>query len=69
MRGRVVGKSTNTYEVWVADSGTSVSIVPINIAERNGIGTQLTILGQTNIWIKFSTMKKAQEISALVCQE
>ena len=32
-------------------------------------GTQLTILGHTNIWIKFITMKKAQEISARVCQE
>ena len=69
----------------VADSGTSVSIIPVNIAKRNGIkwrrvnpdepnysgitGTQPNILGQTNIWIKFTTMKKAQEISALVCQE
>ena len=65
MRLRVLGNSTNTYEVWVADSGTLVSMIPINIAKRNGIkwrpaepdepnctevtGTQLTILGQTNI--------------------
>lgn len=84
MKGRVLGKSTNKYETWVAYTGTSVSFIPINIAKRNGIkwrpldqdepnyrgvlGTQLTILGQTNIWIKFSTLKKAQEISALVCQ-
>ena len=85
MRGRVLGKATNKYEVFVADSGTSVSIIPVNIAKRNGIkkgpvnpdepnhsgvtGTQLTVLGQTNIWIKLSTVKKTQEISALVCQE
>ena len=86
MKGRVLGKSTNKYETWVADSGTSVSIIPINIAnKRNGIswrtldpdepnysgitGNQLSILGQTNIMVKFSTIKKAQEISALVCKE
>ena len=60
-----MSKSTNKYETWVADSGTSVSIILINIAKRNGIklrplnpdelnysgvtGTELTILGQTNI--------------------
>ena len=32
-------------------------------------GTKLTILGQTNIWVKFNTLKKAQEILALVCKE
>ena len=37
MRGRVLGKSTNKYEVWVADSGTSISIIPVNITKRNGI--------------------------------
>ena len=31
MRGRVLGKSTNTYETWVADSGIQVSIIPINL--------------------------------------
>ena len=85
MRGRVLGKATKKYEIFVADCGTSVSIIPMNIAKRNGIkwrpvdpdepnysgvtGTQRTILGQTNKWIKFTTMKKTQEISALVCQE
>ena len=85
MRGRVFEKSNNTYEIWVANSGTSVSIIPINIAKKNSIkwrpndpdkpnyssvnGTQLTILGQTNIWIQFRTMKTAQEISVLECQE
>ena len=37
MRGRVLDKSTNKYEVWVADSDTSISIIPVNIAKRNGI--------------------------------
>ena len=69
----------------MADLGTSVSIIPVNIAKKNGIkwrpndqdepnysgitGIQLTILGQTNVIIKFSTIKKPREISALVRQE
>ena len=73
MKGRVLGRSTNKNETWVADSGTSVSIMPVNIAKRNGIkwralnqdepnysgvtGTKVTILGQTNTWIKFKTIK------------
>ena len=32
-------------------------------------GNDLTILGQTNIWIKFKHIKKVQEIEALVCKE
>ena len=66
IKRRVLGRSKNKIETWVADSGTSVSIIPVNIATRNGIkwrtldpdepnysgvtGTELTILGQTNIY-------------------
>ena len=66
MKGRVLGRSKNKNETWVGNSGTSVSIIPVNIAKRNGIkwitlhrdepnysgvtGTDLTILGQTNIY-------------------
>ena len=75
----------NKYETFVADTGTPVSIVPVNIAKKNGIklyeldadepnysgitGNQLSILGQTKIIIKFTTIRKAQSISALVCRE
>ena len=85
MRGRVLGRSSNTNKIWVADSGTSVSIILVSISKRNGIKwialdpdepnyssmttNELTILGQTNIWIKFKHIKKAQEIEALVCEE
>ena len=85
MKGRVLGKPTNKYKTRVAVSGTSVSIIPLSIAKRNGIkwrpldpdepnnssvtGTKLTILGQINIWIKFNTLKKAQEIQSLVCKK
>ena len=74
MKGRVLGRSTNKNETWVVDSGTSVPIIPVNIAKINGIkwralnpdepnysgvtGTKFTILGQTNIWIKFKNIKK-----------
>ena len=44
--------------------GTSVSIISVNLT-----GNELTILGQTNIWIKFKHIKKVQEIEALVRQE
>ena len=37
MRRRVLGKATNKYEIFVADSNTSVSIIPINVAKRKGI--------------------------------
>ena len=37
MRVRIIGKSTNKNEAWIADAGTSVSIIPVNIAKRNGI--------------------------------
>ena len=78
MRVRIIGKSTNKNEAWIADAGTSVSIIPVNIANRNGrkwraldpdepnysgvTGNELTILEQTYIWIKFMCIKIAQEI-------
>ena len=54
-------KATHKYETWIAEIGTSVFFIPVNIAKRNGmklrpidadepaylgvIGTELTILG------------------------
>ena len=38
MMGRLYfGKSSNKKEVFIADTGTSVIIIPVNIAKRNGI--------------------------------
>ena len=45
MKGRVLGKSANKYETWVADSGTSVSII---IARRNRIKWRLFDPDETN---------------------
>ena len=37
MMGRMMGKKTNKKEMFVADTGTSVMILPVNIAKRNGV--------------------------------
>ena len=83
MKGKVLGNNGNKYETFVANTGTPVSIVPV--AKKNGIKwyeldadepnysgitrNQLSILGQTTITIIFTTIRKAQAISALVCRE
>ena len=35
MMGRILGKSSNKKEVFIAYTGTSVIILPVNIAKRN----------------------------------
>ena len=37
MTGRILGKSSNKKEVFIADTGTSVTILPVNIAKHNGV--------------------------------
>ena len=37
MHGRILGRSGNRKEVFIADTGTSIPVCPINIARRNGI--------------------------------
>ena len=75
MRVKVLGKADRKYETFVADSGTPVSIL-VNNAKKNGIkwneldpGEPNYIIGQTTITVKFSTIKRAQTVSALVCRE
>ena len=85
MKGRIMGNYGNKYKTFVADAGSPVSIIPVNIAKKNGIkwweldadepnysgiiGNQLSILGQTTITIKFTTIRKAQSIPVLICRE
>ena len=85
MKGKVLGSNENKYETFVADTGSPVSIVAVNIAKKNGIkwweldadelnysgitGNQLSILGQTTITIKVTTIRKAQSIPVLICIE
>ena len=37
MMGRIMGKKSNKREMFIADTGTSVIILPVNIAKRNGV--------------------------------
>ena len=85
MRGRILGNYGNKYETFVADTGSPISIVPVNVAKKNGIkwwaldkdepnysgitGNQLNILGQGTITVKFTTIKKTASIPVLICRE
>ena len=82
MYGRITGSSTNKYIRFCADSGTPVSFIPRSVAERNKLeifppdpdeasygsatGHQLTVIGQTSMFIKFKTMKSTKTLRALV---
>lgn len=58
------------YGTTTNKNGVKWGPVDPNETNHNGItGTQLTILGPTNTMIKFSSIKRAQKISTLVCQE
>ena len=37
LKGKVLGSNGNKYETFVADTGTMVRTVPVNIAKKNGI--------------------------------
>ena len=37
MKGRIMGNYGNKYETFVADTGSPVSIIPVNVAKKNGI--------------------------------
>ena len=73
MMGRILGKSSNKKEVFIAYTGTSVIILPVNIAKRNGVvwtpvasdepayvgvkGVEVDIMGQANVWTVFDNIK------------
>ena len=37
MKGKILGRSSNKKEMFIAVTGTSVIMLPINIAKRNGV--------------------------------
>ena len=65
MMGRLLGRSSNKKEIFIADTGTSVIIIPVNIARRNEItwtktdpdepqyqgitGVDIDVMGQANV--------------------
>ena len=70
-------------EVFRADTGTSIPVCPINLASKNDIkwrkldpdepkysgvtDTELTILGQEDIKVAFTTLKNTKHLRVLVC--
>ena len=84
MMGRIMGKWGNKKEMFIADTGTSVIILPINIAKRNGViweacdpdepgyvwvtGIELDIIGQANICTVFDNVKGGHNVQVLVAR-
>ena len=66
MKGRILGDSCNKFLNFIADTGTSVAIIPWSLAERNKLqivpadpdepeyngveGMRLTVFGQTEMF-------------------
>ena len=85
MMGRIMGKWGNKKEVFIADTGTSVIILPINIARRNGVtweavdpdepsyvgvtGVDLDIVGQASICAVFDNIKGGHNMQVLVARQ
>ena len=82
MKGRILGNSCNKYLNFIADTGTQVAIIPWFLNDRNKLqivptdpdepeykgvtGMKLTVVGQTEMFIKFKTMKV---LRAIVCED
>ena len=72
MKGRILGNSCNKFFNFIAETGTSVAIIPRSLAERNKLqvepadpdkpeyegvmGLKFTVVGQIKMFIKFKTM-------------
>ena len=82
MYGCILGKMGNKRETFIADTGTSISVHPINLTRKNGIkwreedpdklkylgvtGTDLTILGQADIKVAFNTLKNTKHLRKMI---
>ena len=82
---KVLTKGCNRREVFIADSGTTIPIVPKLIAVRNKVkifevdqdepgvisasGHDMTIIGQAVFWIKFDIMRNPKRMRVLICEE
>ena len=87
MMGRLLGKSSNKKkkEVFIADTGTSVIIIPVNIARRNGIvwtqvdadepscagvtGVEVDVMGKANVWAVFDNIKGGHNLQVLITRQ
>ena len=85
MKGRILGNSCNKFFNFIAETGTSVAIIPRSLAERNklqvepavpdkpeyegAMGLKFTVVGQIKMFIKFKIMKNTKVLRAIVCEE
>ena len=85
MMDRLLSKNSNKKEVFIADTGTSVIIIPVNITRRNGIvwtqvdadepscagvtGVEVDVMGKANVWAVFDNIKDGQNMQVLVTRQ
>ena len=84
MYGKIRSKY-NKREKFVADSGTGIPIIPIEIVEDHGLkwekvdgdepgcesasGHDMKVIGQCSFWVKFDTMLHRKLIKGLVAEQ
>ena len=85
MFGKIKSNARHRREKFIADSGTGIPIVPIEIATKHELkvvdpdrdepgcnsasGHDMKIVGQTDFWVKFDNLKHPKKIHALVAEE
>ena len=83
--GKILTKGCNRRETFIADTGTTIPIVPKLIAARNNVemfdvdqdepgvisasGHDMSIIGQAIFWVKFDIMKNPKRMRVLICEE
>ena len=85
MMGRILGRTSNKKEVFIADTGTSIIILPVNIAKRNGVvwtpvdsdepsyvgvtGVEVDIQGQANVRTVFDNIKGGYNLQVQIARQ
>ena len=85
MMDRLLSKNSNKKEVFIADTGTSVIIIPVNITRRNGIvwtqvdadepscagvtGVEVDVMGKANVWAVFDNIKGGHNLQVLITRQ
>jgi hypothetical protein len=85
MLGKILTKGCNRREKFIADTGTTIPIVPAAIAARNKVkveeldldepgvisasGHDMTIIGEATFYVKFNILKNPKKMRVLICEE
>ena len=85
MYGKIIKARSDRRLRFIADSGTGIPIIPIEIAEEHGLeirdtdpdepgcigatGHDLEIVGQTEMYVKMETMKKVKRVHPLIARQ